>query len=153
MRIVAISGSRPPKYEDHGAFDRLLAHGVAWADTLPTNGSLILFEGDAPGIDRGIGNYARSRGVWVQPVPAPWELFERLGMKGSAGYARNDVLVQIAGEVYVFWDGSSRGTRDTILKAIEADKLHGLWLPSGEVKYVVGLGWRDSIEAAGGTLR
>lgn len=153
MRIVAISGSRPPKYEDQGAFGRLLDHGRAWADTLPTNGSLILFEGDAPGVDRVIGRYAAARGVWVQPVPAPWELFDQLGMRGSAGYARNDVLVQIAGEVYVFWDGSSRGTRDTIRRAIEADKLCGLWLPSGEVVRAPGTYWGDAIGQKGETIR
>lgn len=88
MRIVAISGSRPPKYGDQGEFQLLLAHGRAWADTLPTNGSLILFEGDAPGMDREIGGYAKSRGVWTQKIPAPWDLFDSLGMKREAGAQR-----------------------------------------------------------------
>lgn len=149
-RIIGITGSRPPKESSRREdFNRLIGYGVLWAESLPTDGSVLLIHGDAEGIDKTIGQHARSRGVWVQPFPAPWEQFTRLGMKWSAGFTRNGVLAQICSEVYAFWDGRSTGTRDMIDRAIVAASLCGLWLPSGKVECGHMQKWQEALAQAG----
>ena len=147
VRIIGVGGSRPLDYPDPNgrlAFRRLLDYGYAWVDSLPVDG-IVIVHGDAPGIDRELGLRAKARGIWVQPFPAPWDLFSRKGYKALAGYTRNDVRIRMVEEEYVFWDGSSRGTRDTIDRAIEYRKLEGVWLPEGQVTPAPGETWEDAI--------
>ncbi len=147
-RIIAITGNRPPADsagpEERAAWLKLRDHGYAWVDSLPVEG-IVLLHGGAPGIDRELGLRAQRRGIWVQAFPAPWDVFAARGYKSQAGFARNDVLSRMAEEVYAFWDGSSNGTRDTIDRVIEDEKLAGLWLPSFEVVRAPWEPWEDAI--------
>lgn len=150
-RIIAITGSRPPgpsaPEPERSAWLALRDHGYAWVDSLPID-EVVLLHGGAPGIDRELGLRATRRGLWVQTFPAPWDVFAGRGYKSLAGFARNDVMMRAAEEIFAFWDGTSPGTRDMIDRAIVDDKLRGVWLPGGEVVRAPGQMWEFAIGRA-----
>lgn len=77
----------------------------------------VVISGGARGVDSIAAEEARRHGLEVIVVKAEWD---RLGK--SAGMIRNGEIVRLADEVIAFWDGKSRGTRDTIQKAHAAGK-------------------------------
>lgn len=74
--------------------------------------------GAAAGPDTWGVNAAKAVGHPIEEIPADWD---RLGRK--AGFARNTTIAEKADKVLAFWDGKSRGTRDTIIKAHEMGKV------------------------------
>lgn len=135
VRKLGITGSRPPK--DGGdialaRFQRLVEYGYAWVESLPRDGTVALFHGDAEGLDRILGKHAFWWGLWVIPIQAPWHVFLRLDLNlRAAGPVRNEVLVGIVDELYGFWDGSSKGTKGCMDLGRAAGKLRGIWTPDG----------------------
>jgi hypothetical protein len=75
----------------------------------------IVVSGGARGVDSFAEEAARRRGLEVRVLRADWD---RLGAK--AGPIRNSELVANADRVVAFWDGKSRGTLDTVGKALAA---------------------------------
>jgi hypothetical protein len=75
----------------------------------------IVVSGGARGVDSFAEEAARRRGLEVRVFRADWD---RLGAK--AGPIRNSELVANADRVVAFWDGKSRGTLDTVSKALAA---------------------------------
>ena len=73
--------------------------------------------GGALGVDRMAETVALARGKRVQVFYPDWRNNGR-----SAGFMRNQQIVDIADEVYALWDGQSRGTADTIARAKKAGK-------------------------------
>jgi len=71
-----------------------------------------IITGGAHGADAIAEEWAKSRGVQVQVLPAEWEKYGR-----SAGPRRNTEIVKRCQAVIAFWDGKSPGTRDSIRKA------------------------------------
>ena len=77
-----------------------------------------LISGGAQGADSLGEAWAMARGIPVRRLIPDWKKHGR-----AAGVIRNTDIVKQADKVVAFWDGTSRGTRDTIGKARRADKL------------------------------
>jgi hypothetical protein len=112
---VAVVGSRDyPDMEAVRSFVRRLAL---------TTPDAVVVSGGARGVDAVAVASARRHGLEVEEIPADWS-------KGrAAGVMRNTVIVERADRVVAFWDGTSRGTLDTITKAKKAGKLVTVKVP------------------------
>lgn len=106
MRI-AIVGSR-----HFGAPDRV----ADYVKSLPPRASIVT--GSASGVDAAATKAARDRGIPVQVMPAS---FEELADASKAA-ARNQRLVDACDVLVAFWDGSSKGTRATVERALDSGK-------------------------------
>jgi predicted Rossmann fold nucleotide-binding protein DprA/Smf involved in DNA uptake len=113
MRI-AIVGSR--EYRAH-----IKDKGERWKPiftyiwTLPMD--TVIVSGGAAGVDGAAEFAARSRQLVVDIYPADWDTYGK-----SAGMRRNNLIVNAADKVVAFYDGTSKGTADTIAKARKAGK-------------------------------
>lgn len=76
-----------------------------------------IISGGAKGTDSLAERFAREHNIPVTVFPADWK---RLGRK--AGPVRNADIVRRADVIAAFWDGQSRGTKDTIRQARLAGK-------------------------------
>ena len=104
---VAIVGSR--HFE---APDRV----VEYVRSLPPRASIIT--GSASGVDAAATRAAREKGIPVQVMPAS---FDELADASKAA-ARNQRLVDACDVLVAFWDGSSKGTRATVERALDSGK-------------------------------
>jgi predicted Rossmann fold nucleotide-binding protein DprA/Smf involved in DNA uptake len=104
---VAIVGSRhfsePDRVSDY-------------VGALPPGASIIT--GSASGVDAAATRTARAKGVPVQVIPASFE--EMADASKSA--ARNQRLVDACDVLVAFWDGTSKGTRKTIERALDSGR-------------------------------
>lgn len=80
------------------------------------NGSVVV-SGGAKGVDAYAESGARAAGLLVVVHPADWDRYGK-----SAGPRRNALIVADCDVLLAFWDGKSRGTADSILKAHAAGK-------------------------------
>ena len=112
---VAIVGSRrfsePSRVSDY-------------VNSLPPQASIIT--GSASGVDAAATKAARAKGIAVQVMPAS---FDELA-DASRSAARNQRLVDACDVLVAFWDGSSKGTRATVERALDAGKEVHVFLPS-----------------------
>lgn len=112
---VAIVGSRrfsePSRVSDY-------------VNTLPARASIIT--GSASGVDAAATKAARAKGMAVQVMPAS---FDELADAGRSA-ARNQRLVDACDVLVAFWDGSSKGTRATVERALDSGKEVHVFLPS-----------------------
>ena len=76
-----------------------------------------IISGGAKGADSLAARWAKEEGVKLTEHIPEWD---RLG-KG-AGFVRNQTIIDQCDEVLCFWNGESRGTRDSIKKAHAARK-------------------------------
>jgi predicted Rossmann fold nucleotide-binding protein DprA/Smf involved in DNA uptake len=83
---------------------------------LPSGASIIT--GSASGVDAAATRAGRERGMNVQVMPASFD--EMADPSRSA--ARNQRLVDACDVLVAFWDGSSKGTRATVERALDAGK-------------------------------
>lgn len=139
MTTVGIVGTR-----SYPRLDRV-KHFVA---TLPKD--TIVVSGGARGVDRTGEETARRFGLHVvsfRPVETdrgwaieriffdpyrvePSVIFaERYPNFAAAAFVRNGYIVEFADEVVAYWDGRSKGTRDSIAKARAAGKLRDVVVP------------------------
>lgn len=88
----------------------------------------IVVSGGAPGVDSWAEAAAKAHGLVVVVYQADWG---RLG--GGAGMVRNSMIVEQADKVVAFWNGKSTGTRDTMRKAHNVDKLAIVYLADGSM--------------------
>lgn len=65
----------------------------------------------------------------TEEIPADWDKFGR-----AAGMLRNTQVVERADWVIAFWDGKSRGTRDTIGKAHAAGRRVTVVFEDGRIR-------------------
>ena len=104
---VAIVGSRrfsePSRVSDY-------------VNSLPPRASIIT--GSASGVDAAATKAARAKGIAVQVIPASFD--ELTDTSRSA--ARNQRLVDACDVLVAFWDGSSKGTRATVDRALDSGK-------------------------------
>lgn len=70
---------------------------------------LILVEGDAKGVDRISGYWAKRHNVPIELYPADWNKYGK-----SAGYIRNEIMVKACDFCLILWDGKSKGTKHDI---------------------------------------
>jgi predicted Rossmann fold nucleotide-binding protein DprA/Smf involved in DNA uptake len=87
-----------------------------YVNGLPAGASIIT--GSASGVDAAATRAARVRGLGVQVLPASLE--EVADPSRSA--ARNQRLVDACDVLVAFWDGTSKGTRSTVERALDAGK-------------------------------
>lgn len=89
---------------------------VDYVKSLPARASIIT--GSASGVDAAATKAAREKGIPVQVIPAS---FEELA-DPSKSAARNQRLVNACDVLVAFWDGSSKGTRTTVERALDSGK-------------------------------
>ncbi len=77
-----------------------------------------IISGGARGADSLGERFANEHHIPKKIFPAQWDLYGR-----SAGFRRNQTIVDNADVVLAFWDGQSRGTADTINKTRIAKKI------------------------------
>jgi hypothetical protein len=77
----------------------------------------IVSGGCPKGADYLAERYARVRKHPLKVFKADWERYGK-----SAGVVRNLELVKYCDSVVVFWDGTSRGTANTIARCLELNK-------------------------------
>lgn len=87
-----------------------------YVNGLPPRASIVT--GSASGVDAAATKAARTRGMNVQVLPASFD--EMADPSRSA--ARNQRLVDACDVLVAFWDGSSKGTRTTVERALDAGK-------------------------------
>lgn len=76
-----------------------------------------IISGGAKGADTLADNYAENNGIKFTVFKADWNKYGK-----SAGFIRNRSIVNAADMIIAFWDGKSRGTKDTIDKAATLKK-------------------------------
>lgn len=105
---VAIVGSRD--FTDYERFKKAIEGVVFEGDTI--------ISGGARGADSLARRYAVEKGLQYVELPAQWETYGK-----SAGFRRNQQIVEEAEFVVAFWDYESKGTKSTIDLAIKSEKL------------------------------
>lgn len=73
--------------------------------------------GGAKGADSLAETYARGCKIPIEVIKPDWEKFGK-----SAGMIRNGEIIKTADIVLAFWDGRSRGTKNSIDRALAAKK-------------------------------
>lgn len=96
----------------------------AYVKALPTKASIIT--GSASGVDAAATRAARARNIPVQVLPAS---LDELADEKKAE-ARNRRLVEACDVLVAFWDGTSKGTRATVERALDAGKEVHVYLAS-----------------------
>ena len=107
---LAIVGSRT--FNDYA----LLANTI-FSSLSPLDFITEIISGGAKGADKLGADFAENNGIPILIFPAEWGKFGK-----SAGFIRNQTIVDNCDMVLAFWDGVSRGTADTIAKAKKAKK-------------------------------
>ena len=104
---VAIIGSRT--FTDYERAEEFL-------DALELDITRII-SGGARGADAIAERYASEHGIPITVYPADWERYGR-----GAGMIRNKQIIADADVVIAFWDGASKGTKNSIELARKAKK-------------------------------
>ena len=92
------------------------ARVTEYVRSLPPRASIVT--GSASGVDAAATRAAREKGIPVQVMPAS---FDELADASKAA-ARNQRLVDACDVLVAFWDGSSKGTRATVERALDSGK-------------------------------
>ncbi len=106
---LAVVGSRD--FHDYAWLERCLLSCIDIASIKE------VISGGARGADSLAERFAAVHGLSFSVIPADWKKYGK-----RAGPLRNTEIVRQADMVIAFWDGSSRGTRNTIDKALRAGK-------------------------------
>lgn len=106
---VAMIGSRTWPEDKQWMIEQVI-------DDLPLDTTVV--SGGARGPDYWAEMYAAYRKMPILIFPAEWDLYGK-----SAGYRRNQDIVNAADFVVAFWDGESKGTLSSILLAKRARKV------------------------------
>ncbi len=78
-------------------------------------------------MDAAVTRAARAKGIAVQVMPAS---FDELADAGRSA-ARNQRLVDACDVLVAFWDGSSKGTRATVERALDSGKEVHVFISGG----------------------
>ena len=87
-----------------------------YVNALPPRASIIT--GSASGVDAAATKAARAKGIPVHVISASFD--EVANVSRSA--ARNQRLVDACDVLVAFWDGTSKGTRATVERALDSGK-------------------------------
>jgi predicted Rossmann fold nucleotide-binding protein DprA/Smf involved in DNA uptake len=87
-----------------------------YVNGLPPRASIIT--GSASGVDAAATKAARTRGLAVQVMPASFDELK----DPARSDARNQRLVDACDVLVAFWDGASKGTRNTVERALDSGK-------------------------------
>lgn len=97
---VAVIGSRD--FNDYNRVKRIL-------DLYPIS---VIVSGSARGADTFGEMYADEKGLKKEIYKPDWDLFGK-----RAGFLRNTTIIENCDMVVAFWDGTSKGTKDSLDKA------------------------------------
>lgn len=86
----------------------------------------IIVSGGARGVDSWARETAREHGYEYEEYPANWKVHGK-----AAGMIRNRQLVAACDHVIIFWDGESRGTKNTIDLCVKMGRPHQIHIPNG----------------------
>ena len=75
---------------------------------------IVIVSGGAKGADQLAAKYAIEKNFELVEHKPDWDSYGK-----SAGFKRNTVIVNYSDVIIAFWDGESRGTKDTISKGKE----------------------------------
>lgn len=106
---LAVIGSRD--FADYDLMERCLLRNFRVEDIDA------VISGGARGADTLAARFAGRYGLLLEVIPADWKKYSR-----NAGLVRNAEIVERADVLVAFWDGLSRGTRDSITRARLAGK-------------------------------
>ena len=109
---LAIVGSR--SFFNFEVFKETLEDYLDKNKIFPT----LIISGGAGGVDSLAELWAKDMNIPTQIFKADWN---KLGK--AAGMLRNTTIINTADKVVAFWDGTSRGTQDSIKKAKVSKKL------------------------------
>ena len=87
-----------------------------YVNALPRGASIIT--GSASGVDAAATKAARAKDIPVHVMPAS---FDELADASKAA-ARNQRLIDACDVLVAFWDGASKGTRNTVERALDSGK-------------------------------
>ena len=91
--------------------------------------------GQAKGADTLGEQYAMEKGYTIDYYPAQWKLYGK-----RAGYLRNEQMAQNADALAAFWNGESRGTKNTI----ELAKRYGKEVSRSDIPTMVANAQKDA---------
>jgi len=86
----------------------------------------IVVSGHARGVDAMAEEVAQARGLRTHVLPADWTRHGK-----AAGFMRNQQIADYADRVTAFWDGSSRGTIDCVMRFHEQRKWITVYASTG----------------------
>lgn len=86
-----------------------------WGNDLPLD--ITIISGGARGADSLAEQWAKKWGYETNIFPAEWDKYGK-----SAGYKRNELIVQECDILVAFWDGESRGTKHSMDLAVKYNK-------------------------------
>jgi hypothetical protein len=69
----------------------------------------VIVSGGARGVDKCAEKVAQGIGLQTEIYPADWHKYGK-----AAGMKRNQQIVEASDRIVAFWDGESRGTKNTI---------------------------------------
>lgn len=104
---IGIVGSR--RYNNYSSFVKVVGEFLRSEDTLVSGG--------AKGADSLAEKFAKDIGVEIKVFKADWDKYGN-----SAGMIRNGLIVEESDFILAFWDGKSKGTKDTITKCENVGK-------------------------------
>jgi hypothetical protein len=107
---LAVVGSRT--FENYELLCALL--GEQWYQH---GKKLIIVTGGATGADSLAEKWAKDNGIEVKVFLPDWDKFGK-----QAGFLRNTTIVNECDQLLAFWDRKSKGTLDSIKKAIQMKK-------------------------------
>lgn len=85
--------------------------------TLSTINITLLVSGGAKGADTLGERYAKEHNIETKIFLPDWEKHDK-----KAGFLRNTDIINEAELIIAFWDGQSKGTKDSIEKAFKSEK-------------------------------
>lgn len=110
-RYLAVVGSRNISESRYPEFEPRIT------EAMQSTGCDAIVSGGARGADRIAEIYAVKHGVPILVVPARWDKYGKV-----AGMLRNSEIVKQCHALLAIWDGKSKGTGDSIKKAMSAGK-------------------------------
>jgi hypothetical protein len=117
-RKIAVVGSR--EFNNQKQLEAVLKYIFEEGDELVTGG--------APGVDTWAERWAIRKGYRVKIFRPDWSLGRH------AGFLRNTKIVEYADFLVAFWDGKSKGTKDTWKKGEKARIPAVMVLERGQIK-------------------
>ena len=114
MRL-AIIGSRT--FNNYALLSKTLGVHFYYMIHSDEFGEYEIISGGANGTDNIAKQYAENTNIKYVEFPAEWNKYGK-----SAGFIRNQQIIDNSDMVLAFWNGESRGTADTIEKAKRAKK-------------------------------
>ena len=87
---------------------------IEYVNSLPQGASIIT--GSASGVDAAATKAARAKGIAVHVIPAS---FDELADTRKSG-ERNQRLIDACEVLVAFWAGTSKGTRNTVDRALDS---------------------------------